>query len=147
MCILSAAFSCFFLSVAGVLGKVCGSHSNFSELVANVVDNPSTWGGRDSPQFPLARVILEEPRFPLTVGGLLEACGTNLSLFQALHLEQRYDLEERLMLSPQDKVSPCSSQARNELCTVFYCLSPSLYPSTLVENIQRRDAECFRISK
>ena len=107
LCILSATFSGFFLTLSGVLGKVCGSHGNFSELLTSVVDNPYAWGGPDYPQYPLATVLLGQPQFPLTVSSVLESCRMNMSLFRSLHLEQRYDLGERIWLNPQDEVK-CS---------------------------------------
>ena len=105
---LSAAFSGFFLSVAGVMGKVCGSHNNFSELLENVIDSPYTWS--DHAFYPLASVILDQPKFPLTVAETLNACRLNASLFRAFHLEQQYDLEEHIWLNPQERVSDRCSQ-------------------------------------
>ena len=108
VCVLSAAFSGFFLSVAGVMGKVCGNHNNFSELLNNVIDNPHTWSGDnpdDNPFYPLASAVLDLPEFPLTVADTLDACRSNASLFRAFHLEQRYDLQERILLNPLERVS------------------------------------------
>ena len=103
LCVLSAAFSGFFLSVATVMGKACGSHGNFSELLVNVIDRPQTWSEEDSAHYPLAAVILDRPQYTLTVAGTLAACRVNVSLFHALHLEQRYDLADRIWLNPQEK--------------------------------------------
>ena len=105
ICIISAAFSGFFLSVAGVMGKVCGSHNNFSELLENVVDNPQTWSDQtDTPTFPLASVLLNMSSFPLTVADTLDACRSNVSLFHSFHLEQQYDLEDRIWLNHLERV-------------------------------------------
>lgn len=104
MCFLSAAFSGFLLSVAGVMGKVCGSHNNFSELLENVIDSPETWSGPFTTHYPLSSVLLNMSHFPLKVATALEDCRANVSLFHAFHLEQRYDLKERIQLQPQEKV-------------------------------------------
>lgn len=104
VCILSAAFSGFFLSVAGVMGKVCGSHNNFSEILENVIDSGYTWSDQDTPRYPLAHVLLNLPEYPLKVADTLDACRSNMSLFHAFHLEQRYDLKDRIWLNPQEKV-------------------------------------------
>ena len=90
------------------MGKACGNHNNFSELLENVVDNPHTWAAGDSaPFYPLAAVLLNMSNYSLRVGDTLSACRSNVSLFRAFHLEQRYDLEDRIWLSPTMKVS-CS---------------------------------------
>jgi hypothetical protein len=103
VCLLSASFTGVCLSVSGVMGKACGNHNNFSELLQNVVDNPSTWSGQDAPHYPLAAVLLNLSHYPLTVADTLDACRANVSLFRALHLGQRYDLEDRIWLSPSDR--------------------------------------------
>lgn len=112
VCLLSAAFSGFFLSIAGVMGKVCGSHNNFSELLENVIDNPETWSSSFSTHYPLSSVLLNMSQFPLKVATALDDCRANVSLFHAFHLEQRYDLRECIKLHSQEKVN-----------AIFICLA------------------------
>ena len=103
--IISASFTGVCLSLAGVMGKACGNHNNFSELLENIVDNPRTWTNKDTSFYPLAAVMLNLSHYPLRVSDTLTACRSNASLFRAFHLEQRYDLEDRIWLSPTKKVS------------------------------------------
>jgi hypothetical protein len=130
--VLSAAFSGFFLSVAGVMGKVCGNHNNFSELLNNVIDNPHTWSGDnpdDNPFYPLASTVLDLPEFPLTVADTLDACRSNASLFRAFHLEQRYDLQERILLNPLERRTYSEDMQRIYLrLEGANLVSPSLEP-------------------
>ena len=86
------------------MGKVCGNHNNFSEVLKNVIDAPFTWSEREAPFYPLADLLLNKSEYPLIVGNTLNDCRSNVSLFHAFHLEQRYDLEERIWLSQYDKV-------------------------------------------
>ncbi|CAI8002644.1 hypothetical protein GBAR_LOCUS3436 [Geodia barretti] len=101
--IISASFTGVCLSLAGVMGKACGNHNNFSELLENIVDNPRTWTNKDTSFYPLAAVMLNLSHYPLRVSDTLTACRSNASLFRAFHLEQRYDLEDRIWLSPTKK--------------------------------------------
>lgn len=117
VCLLSASFSGFFLSVAGVMGKVCGSHNNFSELLENVIDNPQTWSSPFNTHYPLSSVLLNMSHFPLKVASTLEDCRANVSLFHAFHLEQRYDLKEYIQLHPQEKVKAIFTHTYGVACT------------------------------
>ena len=117
------------------MGKACGNHNNFSELLENVVDNPRTWSDKEDTSFyPLAAVLLNLSHYPLRVSDTLSACRSNTSLFRAFHLEQRYDLEDRIWLSPTKKVSLSSflspsSPSSFSPSSLFLCvsLSPFLF--------------------
>ncbi len=88
VCIVSAAGFGFFLTVGGVLGRSCGRHGNFSTALTNVVDHSDSWNGG----YPLGYWLIGNASYPLTVGGVLERCRRNLSLYESLQLEERLNL-------------------------------------------------------
>ena len=78
----------FFLTVNGVLGRSCGRHNNFSLALTNIVDDTSSWNDG----YPLGYWLVSNSSYPLTVGGVLDKCRRNLSLYEALELSARLDL-------------------------------------------------------
>lgn len=101
VCLISALSFGYFISVAGVMGRACGPQNNFSLIVKHVIDDQSTWKG----EYPLGRVILQNPSYPLTVQLLLDSCRRNESLFMALHLAHRHNLEESVALGAAQRVN------------------------------------------
>ena len=75
--------------MAGVMGRGCGPHSNFSSIVEHVIDDKHTW--RD--EYPLGRMVLQDRHHPLTLQLVLDGCHRNESLFVVLQLASRHNLE------------------------------------------------------
>ena len=98
VCAVSAAGFGVFLILGGVLGRSCGRHGNFSSILDNVVDHSDSWDGG----YPLGYWIVGNASFPLTVGGVVNSCRGNLSLYESLQLSVRLDLSS---ISFSDQVS------------------------------------------
>ena len=75
--------------MAGVMGRGCGPHSNFSSIVEHVIDDKATW--RD--EYPLGRMVLQDRHHPLTLQLVLDGCRRNEPLFVVLQLASRHNLE------------------------------------------------------
>ena len=96
----SAVFYGVFLCVVGVVNQGCGRHGNFSNIMQNVIDNNLSWGE----SYPLGAIILDNASYPLTVGGVLDGCRRNQSLFTVLHLEQQYNLLDIINIPENESV-------------------------------------------
>ena len=97
---MSAAGFGVFLVLGGVLGRSCGRHGNFSSLLDNVVDHSDSWDDG----YPLGDWIIGNTSYPLTVGGVVNSCRGNLSLYESLQLGVRLDLSS---LSFSEQVLMC----------------------------------------
>ena len=98
--VVSAAFYGVFLCVVGVVDQGCGPHGNFSNIMQNVIDNNLSWGE----SYPLGAAILDNASYPLTMGGVLDGCRRNQSLFTVLHLEQQYNLFDIISIPENESV-------------------------------------------
>ena len=96
----SAVFYGVFLCVVGVVDQGCGRHGNFSNIMQNVIDNNLSWGE----SYPLGAIILDNASYPLMVGGVLDGCHRNQSLFTVLHLEQQYNLLDIINIPENESV-------------------------------------------
>lgn len=100
ICALSAVFHGVSLVLAGGLGQSCQPYGNFSELLRLVIDDNMTWRGNHL----LGKAVLGNGSYPLTFRGVLESCQLNESLYNSLHLGNRFDLEECIYVSAEEKV-------------------------------------------
>ena len=98
---VSAIFCAVSFCVVGMVDQVgCGDHGNFSNLVQNVIDNNQSWGE----SYPLGASILDNASYPLTVGGVLDGCRRNKSLFTVLELEHQYNLSDIINIPENESV-------------------------------------------
>lgn len=116
--LLTALCFGFFLTLAGPMGRSCGHHGNFSDLLSNVVDHSESWTG----SYPLGWALIRNSSYPLTVADLLESCRDNNSLYEALQLSAREDLNLAEISFSMD-VSPLYIICYNSL-DVFIYISP-----------------------
>ena len=98
--VVSSIFYGVFLCVVGVMDEGCGIHGNFSNLMQNVIDNNQSWGE----SYPLGAAILGNTSYPLTVGGVLDGCHRNQSLFTVLQLDHQYNLSDIIDIPHNESV-------------------------------------------
>lgn len=79
----------------------CGRHGNFSEVMQYVIDNNQSWGN----SFPLGTAVFENSSYPLTVGKVMDGCRRKQSLFNVLHLYNRYNLNDIIDIPESEGVS------------------------------------------
>ena len=89
--------------MAGVMGRGCGPQNNFSSIVEHVIDDKRTWRG----EYPLGRMVLQDPLHPLTVQLVLDGCHRNKSLFVVLQLATRHNLTRIITVDPDKMVNVC----------------------------------------
>ena len=107
---MSAVFFGFFVCVSGVIGRSCDSKNDFSHLIGNVVDVPTTWNNT----YPLGWALLENGSQRVTVSEVLDRCERGRSLYVVFDLEKRYSLDE-FCISQGDMVCLCTYMSMDKL--------------------------------
>lgn len=125
--LLSAFFFIFILCLASLVGRTCGRHGNYTELISElwsvchngaralfvsdeVIDNNQSWA--DS--YPLGSIYQQRHSFPLTLRSVISSCAMNNSAVEALQLKRRMKLDMVTM----DNVSLC-----RHVIVMWHCLS------------------------
>ncbi|XP_019851748.1 PREDICTED: uncharacterized protein LOC100632793 [Amphimedon queenslandica] len=113
--IVSAIFFIFTLCLASLLGRSCGVHGNYTELIDEVIDKNQSWGD----VYPLGSVYHSQPSYPLTLHSVLTECSMNASAVDALQLKSVMKLDQ-LEISNDDYIHQYVSNISNFAFNSFH---------------------------
>ena len=103
VCVISALSCAATLVIAGGVGQACHPSGDLSRVLRMVVDDNRTWRGVHL----LGQAVLDNASYPLTFESLLSGCQRNLSVYQALQLDQVFNLDSYFTPPGSDIVSIC----------------------------------------
>lgn len=91
--VVSAFFFVFIMCVASLVGRTCGIHQNYTEIIDDVIDNNNTWGG----EYPLGTTYHYNSSYPLTIHSVIILCSKNSSSLEALQLQDLLYIDVTMM--------------------------------------------------